>query len=104
MAKQTIDDNARFFDSADEVPVYAITMGVGTILEAKRIVLLANGKSKAEAVAGAIEGPVTSMITASALQLHPKAKVFIDEPAAAQLTMREYYDWILAKKPGAPQS
>ena len=50
-----------------------------------------------------IEGPVTGMVTASALQLHPDANVFIDEPAASQLTMREYYDWIQSKKPGAPQ-
>ncbi len=50
-----------------------------------------------------IEGPVTSMITASALQLHPHAKVFIDEAAASQLAMRDYYEWIQAKKPGAPK-
>src|SRR6478609_3152316 len=68
LAKQTIDDNARFFDSRDEVPVYAITMGVGTIMESRKILLLANGKKKADAVAQAVEGPVTSMITASALQ------------------------------------
>src|SRR5208283_3036889 len=71
LAKQTIDDNARFFDSPDQVPIYAITMGVGTILEARKVLLLANGSKKAAAVAATIEGPVTSMITASALQLHP---------------------------------
>src|ERR1041385_3844826 len=75
LAKSTIDDNARFFKSRDEVPVYAITMGVGTILEARKILLLANSAKKAEAVAAAVEGPVTSMITASALQLHPDATV-----------------------------
>src|SRR6266513_541595 len=73
LAKSTIDDNARFFKSRDEVPVYAITMGVGTILEARKILLLANGKKKADAVAAAVEGPVTSMITASALQMHEDA-------------------------------
>ena len=103
LAKQTIDDNARFFSSRDEVPVYAITMGVGTIMEARKILLLANGAKKAQAVAAAVEGPVTSMITASALQMHPDATVYVDEPAASKLKMREYYDWIQKKKPDAPR-
>ncbi len=103
LARQTIEDNARFFDSTEEVPIYAITMGVGTILEARHLLLVANGESKADAVAKMIEGPVTSMVTASALQLHPHAKVFIDSAAASKLTMREYYEWIHAKKPGAPR-
>ncbi len=103
LAQPTIEDNARFFDSMDEVPIYAITMGVGTILEARHLVLVANGENKADAVQKMIEGPVTSMITASALQLHPHAKVFIDDAAASNLTMREYYEWIQAKKPGAPR-
>lgn len=102
LAKSTIDDNARFFERSEDVPIYAITMGVGTILEARSILLLANGENKAQAVAQAIEGPVTAMITASALQLHPSAKAFLDEPAASQLTMRDYYDWIMKKKPDAP--
>jgi glucosamine-6-phosphate deaminase len=103
LAKQTIDDNARFFKSAKDVPIYAITMGVGTILEAKKLLLVANGKKKADAIFQMIEGPVTSMITASALQLHPDALVFLDDEAAGKLKMREYYDWIQEHKPGAPQ-
>lgn len=103
LASPTIEDNARFFDKIEDVPIYAITMGVGTILEARRLVLVANGANKADAVAKMVEGPVTSMVTASALQLHPKAKVFIDGDAAANLTMRDYYHWIQDKKPGAPQ-
>jgi glucosamine-6-phosphate deaminase len=103
LAKQTIDDNARFFDSPGEVPVYAITMGVGTILEARKLVLVANKKSKASAGAAAIEGPVTSMITASALQLHPDAMIFLDDESASELKMRDYYEWIQANKPGAPR-
>jgi glucosamine-6-phosphate deaminase len=103
LAKMTIDDNARFFKSRDEVPIYAITMGVGTIMEARKILLLANGKKKADAVAQAVEGPVTSMITASALQMHPDASVYLDDAAAGQLKMREYYDWVREKKPGAPK-
>jgi glucosamine-6-phosphate deaminase len=102
LAKPTIDDNARFFSSRDEVPVYAITMGVGTILEARKVLLLANGKKKADAVAAAVEGPVTSMITASALQLHSDTKVYVDSDAASKLKMREYFEWIQQKKPGAP--
>jgi len=103
LAKQTIDDNARFFDDlAEDVPVYAITMGVGTILEAEKILLLANGASKAKAVAQAIEGPVTSMITASALQLHPDVMYIVDKPAASALKMADYYEWIQAKMPDAP--
>src|SRR5215213_3845246 len=85
LAKQTIDDNARFFDRREDVPIYAITMGVGTIMDARQVLLLANGTKKAEAVAAAIEGPVTAMITASALQLHPSAKAFLDEGAASTL-------------------
>jgi hypothetical protein len=69
----------------------------------EHLVLVANGENKADAVQKMIEGPVTSMITASALQLHPHAKVFIDDAAASKLTMRDYYDWIQAKKPGAPK-
>jgi glucosamine-6-phosphate deaminase len=104
LAKQTIDDNARFFERPEEVPVYAITMGVGTILEAARILLLANGRKKATAIAAAIEGPVTSMCTASALQLHEDVIAFLDREAASELKMIDYYDWIQAKGPGAPQN
>ena len=71
-------------------------------MEARELVLVANGENKADAVAKMIEGPVSHMVTASALQMHPNAKVFVDEPATEQLQMREYYDWVQAKKPGAP--
>jgi glucosamine-6-phosphate deaminase len=103
LAKSTIDDNARFFERREDVPIYAITMGVGTIMDARQVLLLANGAKKAEAIAAAVEGPVTSMITASALQLHPSCKTFLDESAAGKLKMREYYDWIQYHKPGAPK-
>ena len=103
LAKQTIDDNARFFERPEDVPIYAITMGVGTIMEARQILMLATGAKKADAVAAAVEGPVTSMITASALQMHPNTKAFLDEGAASKLRMREYYDWIQFHKPGAPR-
>ena len=103
LAKQTIDDNARFFEKSEDVPIYAITMGVGTILESRQLLLLANGANKADAVAKAIEGPVTSMITASAIQLHPLALVYLDDEAAGKLAMRDYYNWVRDNKPGAPQ-
>ena len=104
LSKQTIDDNARFFEDRGDVPIYAITMGVGTILDAKRLVLVASGKGKARAIAQAVEGPVTSMVTASAIQLHRDATVIVDDDAAAELTMRDYYQFIYAMKPAAPKS
>src|SRR5213594_720416 len=104
LSKQTIDDNARFFDAREDVPVYAITMGVGTILDARRLVLVASGKTKAKAIAQAVEGPVTSMVTASAIQLHRDASVIVDQEAAAGLTMRDYYEFIYAAKPAAPKA
>jgi glucosamine-6-phosphate deaminase len=103
LSKQTIDDNARFFERRESVPVYAITMGVGTILDARKLVLIASGKAKAKAIAQAVEGPVTSMVTASAIQLHRDAVVITDEEAAAGLEMRDYYEFIYAAKPAAPK-
>jgi len=94
LTEQTIDDNSRFFKRKSDVPRHAISMGVGTILEARKLLMVASGKNKAAALAAAVEGPITSMITASALQLHPEAIVFADDDAAAGLKMRAYYDWI----------
>ena len=94
LTKQTLDDNARFFARKKDVPIHAISMGVGTILEARRLVMVASGKNKAAALAAAVEGPITSMITASALQLHPDAIVFVTKDAAGRLKMRPYYEWI----------
>ncbi len=103
LAQPTIEDNARFFeDRKEDVPIHAITMGVGTILEARKLILLANA-NKVDAVAAAVEGPITSMCTASALQLHPDTIAFVDEAAASKLKMIDYYRWIQAKKPDAPK-
>jgi len=102
LAEPTVNDNARFFARREDVPIYAITMGVGTILEARQILLLGNGANKAEAIAAAVEGPVTSMVTASALQLHPSTQVYLDDGAASALKMRPYYEWIQKMKPSAP--
>jgi glucosamine-6-phosphate deaminase len=93
LTEQTRRDNARFFPRPEDVPHTCITMGIGTILETRQCLLLAFGAGKADAVAGAVEGPVTSMLPASALQMHPDAKVYIDEPAAAKLKLRAYYDY-----------
>jgi len=98
LTEETIEDNARFFDDPSEVPNFAITMGVGTILEAREIVLIANGENKAPVCAKFIEGPVTATVTASALQLHPSVIVVLDEGAASQLQRRDYYNWIQNQK------
>ena len=88
---ETIRDNACCFGSHDKVPRLAITMGVGTILESRRCLLLAIGSAKAWAVRSTIEGPVTAQVTASALQMHQDVIAVLDEEAAAWLTRRAYY-------------
>ena len=95
----TLKQNAPMFGGEDKVPRRAITMGVGTIIEARRCLLLATGDSKAAVIAKAVEGPITSMVTASALQLHPRCTVVVDEEAAAELTEKDYYRWIFANEP-----
>jgi glucosamine-6-phosphate deaminase len=95
----TIEQNAAFFGGAENVPRRAITMGVGTILECGRCLLLATGPSKAEIIAKAVEGPITSMISATALQLHARCTVIVDEAAAGKLQAADYYRWILANEP-----
>ena len=82
-----------------KVPARALTMGVGTILDARRIVLLATGAAKAEILASALEGPITSMISASALQLHPACTVICDEQASASLKCKDYYYWLFENEP-----
>jgi glucosamine-6-phosphate deaminase len=91
LAIETIRDNARFFGGEDKVPRLAVTMGVGTILESKRCLLLAFGKHKAVAVRDTVEGPVTAQVTASALQLHREVIGIFDEEAASLLARRDYY-------------
>ncbi len=93
-------DNARFFgDDVDAVPTHVLTQGVGTIRRAGHLILLAWGAGKAEAVAATVEGPVTSMVPSSALQLHPHATVIVDEAAAADLRLADYYRYVYANKP-----
>lgn len=99
LAPMTVAENSRMFKDPAEMPRRALTMGVGTILEAKRLVMLATGPQKADIVARAIEGPITSMVTASALQLHPRCTVVVDEEAASQFQAQEYYRWIFDNEP-----
>jgi glucosamine-6-phosphate deaminase len=91
LATETIRDNARFFGGEDKVPRLAVTMGVGTILESRRCLLLAFGAHKAIAVRDTVEGPITAQVTASALQLHQEVIGIFDEPAARLLVRRDYY-------------
>ena len=99
LTDQTRADNARFFASVDDVPRHVITQGVGTILEARHLVALAFGAAKAEAVARAVEGPVTAMVPGSALQLHPHVTVVVDDEAASRLSLAPYYRETWAHKP-----
>ena len=91
LAPRTREDNSRFFGSVEEVPIHCVTQGLGTILEARELLLVAQGSGKAAAIAAAVEGPLSSFVPASALQLHEHATVIIDEAAAAELRLTDYY-------------
>jgi glucosamine-6-phosphate deaminase len=91
--------NAPLFPRPDLVPQRAITMGVGSILNCRHCILLATGEDKAAIVAKAVEGPITSMISATALQLHPECTVILDEVAGSQLNESDYYHWIFENQP-----
>jgi glucosamine-6-phosphate deaminase len=91
LTEQTRADNARFFDSPERVPRHCLTQGLGTILDARHLVLLAFGEAKAAAIAGAVEGPVSASLPGSAIQLHPLVTVIVDEAAASQLAYADYY-------------
>ncbi len=99
LTPQTVAQNAPLFDDPAQMPKRAITMGVGTILDSRRCILLATGQEKAAIIAKAVEGPVTSMISATALQLHPRCTIIVDEAAASELQNQEYYRWIFANEP-----
>ena len=99
LTEQTRRDNARFFASINQVPRHVITQGLGTICEARHLVLIATGGHKAEAVAAAVEGPLTASCPASVLQLHPHVTAVIDEAAAGQLKNVEFYRYALKHKP-----
>jgi glucosamine-6-phosphate deaminase len=92
LSARTRRDNARFFTDLSDVPTHCVTQGLGTILDARRLVLVATGDVKADAVAQALEGPLTASVPASVLQWHPDTVVCLDEAAAAGLRNRQYYD------------
>ncbi len=99
LTEQTRADNARFFDSLDDVPIHCVTQGLGTILRARHLVLLAFGEGKARAIAAALEGPMTASLPGSAIQLHEHVTVVIDEAAASRLEHIDYYRWAQDHKP-----
>ncbi len=99
LAPSTVADNARFFANPADMPRRALTMGVGTILEARKLIMLATGESKAAVLEKAVEGPITSMVTASAIQLHANCTVVVDEAAAGRLQAKDYYRWIFENEP-----
>ena len=85
LAESTIRDNARFFESIDQVPTRALSMGIKSIMQAKEVILMASGGSKADAVCAAVKGPVTTAVPASVLQLHPCVTFVVDQAAASRL-------------------
>ena len=99
LAPETIAQNQPLFDNPEDMPTRALTMGVGTITDAKRIIMLVTGKEKAAILAKAVEGPVTAMISATALQMHPRCTVIVDEEAAELLEGKDYYKWIFDNEP-----
>ena len=100
LTERTRADNARFFGGdLAKVPLHCITMGVGTIMASREVLMLAFGVNKADAVAAAVEGAITAMNPASVLQMHPVAKCIVDEAAAEKLTRRDYYHWVFTHKP-----
>lgn len=101
LATSTREANARFFADPADVPVHCITQGIGTIREARHLILLAFGGDKSAALAGAVEGPVSASLPGSAIQLHPHVTVLADEEAARELTQAEAYRDAWALKPAA---
>ncbi len=91
-------DRETLEDYGPGTPRFSVTMGIGTILEARALLMLATGDAKAEAVRRIVEGPVTSETPGSALQLHPRAHLVVDEPAAARLARADYWRWVWANK------
>ena len=94
LTRETIADNARFFREGEKQPHLSITMGIGTIMEARLVILLATGEGKAEAVKAMVEGPVSAWCPASALQLHRSTVVIIDECAASRLSNPTFFKHI----------
>ncbi len=103
LTEATRRDNARFFASIDDVPHHCLTQGLGTIMAAREVVLVAQGAHKADAIAALVEGPVTARWPGSVLQLHQHATVIVDPEAASKLQLLEYYEVTYAQKPAWQQ-
>lgn len=102
LTEQTRHDNARFFEGQlDRVPTHCLTQGLGTIMRARRVVLIAQGEGKAHAVKELVEGAVSAKWPATILQMHPDVWVLIDEAAAADLELADYYREVWEKTRGA---
>src|SRR5262249_9609707 len=99
LTHETRRDNARFFEDEDLVPRHVLTQGIATILDARHLVLVAAGRGKAAPIAAAVERPLTAMVPASALPLHPHVTVVVDGDAAGELRLSEYYRETYAGKP-----
>ena len=99
LTEETRLDAAAAFGGEESVPTHVLTMGLGTIMDSKMCLLLAFGKKKARAIAQAAEGPITAMVPASVLQMHPRAVLVLDKDAAAELKMADYYTWVYEHKP-----
>ena len=99
LIEQTRRDNARFFRSLAEVPHHVVTQGLGTILEARHVILIATGAQKAPAVRDFVEGPVAAICPASVLQFHPHATILLDEAAASSLKLADFYRHTYDHKP-----
>ncbi len=97
--QQTVEDNQRFFKEGEEVPRHVITMGLGTIMDARTCLLFAFGEGKADAVAEMVEGPVSAMMPGSILQFHRDTRIVLDEAAASKLKKADYYKWVYGNKP-----
>lgn len=94
----TLAEYVKTVDPGAPVSSFAITMGVGTIMDARHLLMLASGTGKADIIREMVEGPITSEVPATCLQLHPRATVILDEAAAAKLKRREYYKWVFENK------
>jgi len=99
LIEQTRRDNARFFNSLAEVPHHVLTQGLGTIMDARHVILVATGAQKAQAVREFVEGPVSAICPASVLQFHPHATVLLDEAAASALKLADFYRHTYDNKP-----
>lgn len=94
LTRETLQRNSQYFDDPDGQPLIAVTMGIATIMDATAVLLIATGQDKAAAIQQLVEGPVSAMWPATALQLHESVTVLIDDAAASRLERRDYYDWV----------